>query len=466
MKFRTFISTFCLFNLVYYVSLFLISFFILHTQIDTAKQQAETSHYLLASSFGKDIEAIKNRNENAEPAIDSLFQYYMSYYKQKGMYIEIYQDQKVLHSSFSIEHNTLNNISYPDSGYRNISIKSIGGKEFVSIIGEIPETENEYYLYYLYDITDNLSEWENMQKIIVMIGILFSLFLAIILQVLLNRVFKPLNMVSSASKQIADGQYENRIAISGNHELADMAKNFNTMADEIQKKITMLTEATEQKQQFVDNFSHEIRTPMTSIFGYAEYFAKVSMDEEERMKIANYIMSESKHILTISDHMLEIASFQNHEIIKHEIDIETLLRSLKSTMLGKLEQKKIQLHWECEMTVVYGDFDLLENLLINLLDNSIKASKENSKIDCKAVIEGNNRVISVTDYGKGMTKEQLAHITEPFYRVDKSRSRTDGGAGLGLAICEKIAACHHARLEFTSEYGIGTTAKLIFTGLQ
>ena len=107
----------------------------------------------------------------------------------------------------------------------------------------------------------------------------------------------------------------------------------------------------------------------------------------------------------------------------------------------------------------------MEQLLIlinNLIDNAIKASRQEDEIRISAYLEESALAVEVEDHGIGIEKEQISHIKEAFYRVDKARSRAAGGAGLGLAICEKIVQIHHADMLFISELGVGTTVKLLF----
>jgi signal transduction histidine kinase len=102
-------------------------------------------------------------------------------------------------------------------------------------------------------------------------------------------------------------------------------------------------------------------------------------------------------------------------------------------------------------------------MLVNLLENAIHACGTGGRITVRAAVEHGLKTVTVQDNGKGMRSEELRHITEPFYRAEKSRNRKDGGAGLGLAVCKQIAERHEAKLEFTSQPGAGTTVKVIFT---
>lgn len=127
-------------------------------------------------------------------------------------------------------------------------------------------------------------------------------------------------------------------------------------------------------------------------------------------------------------------------------------------------QERLDMKGEGEIEEIYGNEDLMESMLINFIDNAIRAcDKENSQITLKACEENGHKTIEVIDNGKGMDKEQLSHITEAFYRVDKARSRSEGGNGLGLALCEEIAKKHKAKLCFSSVLGQGTTIKVVFS---
>jgi signal transduction histidine kinase len=105
---------------------------------------------------------------------------------------------------------------------------------------------------------------------------------------------------------------------------------------------------------------------------------------------------------------------------------------------------------------------LLESLIINLLDNAIKASKKGSSVRLAAILENERAVLEIRDFGKGMPPQHLEKLTEPFYRIDKARSRSEGGAGLGLSLCSQIAELHKAQLVFSSEEGKGTTVRIVF----
>ncbi len=204
---------------------------------------------------------------------------------------------------------------------------------------------------------------------------------------------------------------------------------------------------------------------MTSIYGYAEYLQKASISEEDKLEATGFIMSESRRLQNIAYVLLDLASLRSSEIVFAPVDIAELFQNIIDTLVRKAEEKQVTISFACGFDVLNGDRDLLQSLMVNLTDNAIKACEPGGSINITAYTENGRKIIEVRDNGRGMTREQLAHITEPFYRVDKARSRAEGGVGLGLSICEQIAARHGAELKFDSQPGLGTTTKVIFTSL-
>ena len=235
------------------------------------------------------------------------------------------------------------------------------------------------------------------------------------------------------------------------------------MAEEIQSQMKELIASAESKQQFIDNFSHELRTPLAAIYGYAEYIQKAALTEDDRQTAVDFIMLESKRIQTMAYQLLDLANLKNERITLEEQKTSELFESVRQTLHNRIIKEDIQIDFITDFDIVSGDACLLQSLLENLIDNAIKACGTGGQIKVHAAIEAGNKVITVQDNGKGMDAKDLRHITEPFYRADKSRSRKDGSAGLGLAICNQIALCHGAELTFFSRPGAGTTAKINFT---
>jgi signal transduction histidine kinase len=165
----------------------------------------------------------------------------------------------------------------------------------------------------------------------------------------------------------------------------------------------------------------------------------------------------------MSNKLLDLALLRNNVLKPGKMSLPELFDAASDKMRLKFSKKNIILETRCELSSITGDRVLLECLLDNLLDNAIKASEDGAVIQLSAWLENGEKTIQIRDFGKGITEEHIDKLTEPFYRVDKARSRSEGGAGLGLALCEQIAELHSAKLTFSSDIEKGTTAKITFT---
>lgn len=161
--------------------------------------------------------------------------------------------------------------------------------------------------------------------------------------------------------------------------------------------------------------------------------------------------------------LLDMALLREKEGKDNECSLKALFSQSEKTMQMRAAKKDIKLSYVLTQDyVVRGNAQQLLMVIDNLIDNAIKASQTEGEVRISAYAEETQIVVKVEDHGIGMEAEQLFHIREAFYRVDKARSRAAGGAGLGLAICEKIMQMHHAGMTFLSEPGKGTVVRLSF----
>lgn len=161
--------------------------------------------------------------------------------------------------------------------------------------------------------------------------------------------------------------------------------------------------------------------------------------------------------------LLDMALLNKDEMQDGDCSLKELFIQSEKAMHMRAAEKRIKLNYDLPQNyIVRGNTEQLLILMNNLIDNAIKASQPEKEVHISAYSEEGHIVAEVEDYGIGMEAEQTAHIKEAFYRVDKARSRSAGGAGLGLAICERIIQIHHADMSFISKPGTGTTVKLSF----
>lgn len=463
MKYRTFLTTLILFLLSFNLGIAIICVTTFKDTVHRAEEKSLDEHYFITSALLKDFHAVESRGIDIGNSLASLFQPYSYLSGDKKVKLALYKGDQLVYSNRQ-------EIILPGSfleplggGNRLVSIKKLDDRTYIMVSGQLPAPYDFYTMVYLYDTTDAITAWKQMKNMLFFAGFILSSLLALGLLLLLNRIFKPLSQISQISRNIAAGAYETRLPVSGHDELSEMAQSFNHMAEEIQRQIQQLATAAEQKQQFVDNLAHELRTPLTAIYGYAEYIQKIVRTEEDKLFATNYIMSESRRLQNIAYHLLDLATLRENKIERSSIRMGELVDGIEQSLSMKAAEQNIRIIYEYRFDTLFCNADLMHILLVNLIDNAMKACSPGGIIKLVADLEDGRKVISVQDNGKGMTEEHLIHITEAFYRVDPSRSRSGGGAGLGLTLCKQIAVNHEAELSFLSEPGRGTTAKLTFT---
>ncbi len=214
------------------------------------------------------------------------------------------------------------------------------------------------------------------------------------------------------------------------------------------------------KQEFTANVSHELKTPLTSISGYAEIIESGMAKDEDIKRFAEKIHFESVRMLSLVKDIIRLSELDEYDF-KSEFKNVPLLATASEAVLPlytSAEKKNISLNVTgCENEVV-GDKYMINEMIYNLCDNSIKYSNQNGKVD--VIVD--KKKITVKDNGIGIPKEHTDRIFERFYRVDKSRSKQTGGTGLGLAIVKHIALQHNAKIELNSELNKGTEISVIF----
>lgn len=277
---------------------------------------------------------------------------------------------------------------------------------------------------------------------------------------------KPLEKLSSLAQHISHGDYSARLHIHSGDEIEALANDFNNMADTIEDNISELHFSMEKQEQFMGSFAHELKTPMTSIIGYADLLRSQNMSEDETNEAANYIFSEGKRLESLSLKLLDLLVVKNQETILTPTDPALAVRNVINVMKPELAKEHITLKSSCRKGCCMMDIDLFQSLIINIIDNARKAIDDNGFIHVAGTVRDDNYVIIIKDNGRGMPPEEITRISEAFYRIDKSRSRAQGGAGLGLAICSKIAEIHQAKIKYKSAVGRGTVVTITLPNIK
>ena len=229
--------------------------------------------------------------------------------------------------------------------------------------------------------------------------------------------------------------------------------------------ITQLKQTDKVRRDFVANVSHELRTPLSILRGYIETLLdNPQTSDKELSRILRVMERHSKRLGLLVDDLLTLAHLESRSagLQFSAVQLAELFQSVIRDWEKKLAEKqlKVVVDLSPDARTIRADETRLHEVLYNLLDNALKYSRENGEIRLRAVQRGPEIVLSVTDNGIGISKDDLPRIFERFYRVDKARSRELGGTGLGLAIVKHIAQLHGGRVEAESDLGKGTTIRV------
>lgn len=336
----------------------------------------------------------------------------------------------------------------------------------IMLIGSAVKVEGmTYFLVTASDISEIYTMKEQQSDFIRQVSIGASAIVSLILLIMTIVLLRPLKKLNIYTKAIAGGKYNMRIKRNGSLEFCQLADNMNSMAKAVQSHAQKLENVAEARQTFIANLAHEMKTPLTSIVGFADLLRiKKNISDDDRMEYAGTIVEETKRLRSLSGKLMELITLGGTDIEKNPVSLPKLITETKTALAPLLDKNKVSLVCNYEDITISADEELFKSLLYNIIENAVKASPMGEKIVLNCAMYEGDAVITITDFGIGMSREDMQRVFEPFYMVDKSRSRKAGGAGLGLALCAEIAKLHNTVLEIDSKLGEGTTIFITISG--
>lgn len=271
-------------------------------------------------------------------------------------------------------------------------------------------------------------------------------------------VLRPLKRLSAAAASIAAGQYGQRTQVHTQDEVGRLSQDFDAMAASVEQAMESLEDEVRRRDDFVAAFTHEIKTPMTAMLGYADLLRSRDIGQSAREKAADYVYHETKRLEALSLKLLELMRLGHEGAGLESVPLSAVFSDVRHACAG-LEGANVTFA-DARGVWVLADKPLLADLLYNLVVNAVRASRPGGPVQVGFEVQNDTVALFVRDEGRGIPQNELGRITEPFYMVDKSRARAQNGSGLGLALCQRIAAAHQTALEFESEVGRGTTVRL------
>ncbi len=278
----------------------------------------------------------------------------------------------------------------------------------------------------------------------------FSIVAAFFIVYRQSRVFSTaVKKINGAAMDIAAGNFDKRVEVTGNDEIGQLASSFNYMAASLGKLDDMRT-------RFISDVSHELRTPMTSISGFVQGILDGTIPPEKHDEYLHIVLDESKRLSRMTNDMLEMSKLSSGEykLKIREFDLTEVIRLSIIQLESRIEEKNLGLEvdFEADKMPVLADRDAIQRVVINLLDNAVKFSYPNTAVSIKVWKQDNKVLTSVTNLGDGIDSKDLSSVFDRFYKTDRSRTGDRSGAGLGLSFVKKIIVHHKQGIWVESDF--------------
>ena len=283
-------------------------------------------------------------------------------------------------------------------------------------------------------------------------GAALAIAIALILTFILSRrILSPIRTLGNTARKLGKGDFSQRVRIQDRGEVGELAKTFNSMADDLERTEKL-------RRNMVADIAHELRTPLSNVSGYLEAI-RDEVIKPEPSTIAS--LSEEVDLLSrLVDDLQELALADAGELKlnRQSEDITQLIQQAVKAVQTKVLAKGLEINVDitANLSSVNIDYQRISQVLRNLLENAIKHTPNGGKITVSAVQQESFIRVNVEDDGEGIPAEDLPNMFERFYRVDKSRTRHAGGSGLGLTIAKRLVESHGGTISVQSELGKGS----------
>ena len=427
------------------------------TILALAEDQAKDKQSALAASFSS-MARYYSVPEDSDAARESLIRYcFTQFADQEGV---LMRGSEPLCSSVSVDPSLY---AVPDREDARTAVYQgkVDGRQLLIVASLEWVQADTLYVGLVRDITEVYDAMARLTRLFLLVcaaGVVLGmglLFLAV------KKSTAPLSRLTAATGEIAAGAYDKRVTVSGRDEVSDLGRSFNRMAEAVENRIADLTEQNERQRLFIGGVSHEFKTPLAAVRLHGDLLQSAKLSEAERADSLQHIRRAGAYMTRMTQSLMELLLL-DQGIETEETDPADLLIAVESAARDSLATRGVTLVIDRQAASPLPlNRTLMTSLLLNLIENAAR-SYDSEDRDKAVTLRACDRCFEVTDHGRGIPAEAQARIFEPFYRVDKSRSRKQGGSGLGLALVKAIADAHGATLSLESDPGRGTTFRVQF----
>lgn len=299
--------------------------------------------------------------------------------------------------------------------------------------------------------TDDIASFTDMVMRLFILSAIATLSISILaIGIFSYNLVKPLKQMAHAARHFGKGDFSVRVNVMSDDEIGDLAKSFNNMAES-------LSASENVRRSFVANVSHELKTPMTTIAGFIDGILDGTIPEEKQDYYLNIVSDEIKRLARLVRSMLDLSRLDSGEMKLNyqKFDLLSTLVTIIITFEQEIERKHIEIRGLDTISpkFVYGDRDLIHQVIYNLIENAVKFTNENGYIEFNITEDNEQTDFSVKNSGMGIKQPEISLVFDRFYKTDKSRSKDKKGLGLGLYLVRSIIRMHGGDITAKSEYG-------------
>ncbi len=342
----------------------------------------------------------------------------------------------------------------------NIGVKRVrlvSGEPVTALSYILRDNNDEVYgaLRYMISMREMYDQLYFIAMIVMIVFVLIVILITMSGMYFVSSIVEPVDKIRITTAEIAKGNFSVRIEHDySDDEIGELCESINEMA-------LQLSEIDKMKNDFISTVSHEIRTPLTAIKGWGDTLKRVSNDPAILARGLDIITAETGRLSSMVEELLDYSRIQSGSmrLIKEKFDICELTKEIFSFYKQRADEKRIILTVSCPDEAVYiiGDTDKLRQVLINILDNAIKYTSDEGKIEITVEKTKNYVKISFTDNGCGISQKDLPHIKDKFYKANN----TIRGTGIGLAVADEIITLHSGEINIYSKLSEGTRVEVI-----
>ena len=424
--------------------------------LELTYSHAESKQRSLASSFSE--MAVYYLADGDSMAVEtSLVNYCFSRFADASSVLM--RGEETLCSGVSVDPRALLPLSEIEYGAQ-LTEREIEGRNVLIVGSLVMVRSTSYAVYVVEDISTTYNSIATMAWTFAAVSLAGILLGAGSIALLMRRSTRPLTALAETARQIAGGDYSMRADVHTGDEIGALAGDFNLMAEAVEARIAELMENAERQRLFIGGVTHEFKTPLTALLLHTRMLRRANMTEEEKDDSLAHIESQCEWLERLVQTLLKLITLER-DIERRPCEVDALFDTVRQNTQKSLADRGVTLITHSGGGTLNCNADLIQSLLINLVDNAAKAYDADAA-DKRVLLTFSNNTIQVKDFGRGIPKEAMERIFEPFYMVDKSRSKKAGGSGLGLALVKRIADAHDAELTVKSGVGKGTTVRVRF----